>query len=708
MLVMIMLIVLALGAWFYRSQKEFIRTEAEHNLRSIAQLKVNQVVAWQSERVTRATSLTENPFIDNSIPDLMQHWDPIQIESISNRLDLLKTRFQFHEIILVTTNGKIKLTLPSAPLTTLSRDTSEALAKAVQTGHPLITDLQAGDESMPPHRDIIVPLSATPDSTTPPLGAVIFRDDARQFLFPMIQTWPIPSPSAETLLVRRDGDSVLYLNELRHTSNTAFKLRIPLTATNVPAVMAVSGQQGYGLGTDYRGRPVVSVIMAIPDTPWFMISKVDQSEIFAEWHRQAILILGLLLCFILFSGTIAVLIWQRNAKTHYRALFQAESARHLSEKIFRDLFESMDELTVLHELVYGPDGKAINYRILDCNPAFTRSTGITREAAVGNLASQVFKSEPPPYLDTYTQVAESGTPIRLETYFPPMEKWFSISAVSPQRGQFATITSDITQRKRAEDEQQRLNLSLQEKNAELESVLYAASHDLRSPLVNVEGFGLRVEKACRELGDILHQAPLPPEHRERARTLVEERIPMALRFSRSGVARMNTLINGLLQLSRLGRVAPHIGPIDMDKLMQQAVDAIRFQIMKIGATITVDPLPPCQGDTTLLIQVFGNLLDNALKYRDPERPLLITISGSIKDTEAVYTVTDTGIGIAPEHQEKIWELFHRLNPAGPVAGEGLGLNYVRRILTLQKGHTWVESTPGIGSRFSVALPHEKN
>jgi signal transduction histidine kinase len=221
----------------------------------------------------------------------------------------------------------------------------------------------------------------------------------------------------------------------------------------------------------------------------------------------------------------------------------------------------------------------------------------------------------------------------------------------------------------------------------------------------VEGFGLRVEKACRELSDLMQHTTLPDEQRERVRVLTEERIPMALRYSRSGVARMNTLINGLLQLSRLGRVSPRISTIDMNLLMQQAVDAIQFQTMRVGATITIGKLPTCQGDSTLLLQVFGNLLDNALKYRHPDRPLSITISGTVQDAETVYTVSDNGIGIEPAHQEKIWELFHRLNPDGPVTGEGLGLNFVRRILALQNGHTWVESEPGTGSRFNVALPH---
>jgi PAS domain-containing protein len=228
--------------------------------------------------------------------------------------------------------------------------------------------------------------------------------------------------------------------------------------------MAIMGQRGYVEGTDYRGTAVASIINPIPNTAWFMITKVDRSEVFAAWYRQSILILCSLLCFILFAGSTAVLIWQRNAKAHFRALFRAEAERHSSEKKFRDLFESMRELAVLHELSYGPDGKAIDYRILDCNPAFTLTTGITREAAIGKLASVVFNTVPPPYLDIYTQVAESGKPTRLEVHFAPMHKWFSISVVSPQQGQFATISTDISHRKHSEEERERLNKEAQINN----------------------------------------------------------------------------------------------------------------------------------------------------------------------------------------------------------------------------------------------------
>ncbi|HXA81378.1 MAG TPA: ATP-binding protein [Opitutaceae bacterium] len=269
--------------------------------------------------------------------------------------------------------------------------------------------------------------------------------------------------------------------------------------------------------------------------------------------------------------------------------------------------------------------------------------------------------------------------------------------------QYVAIRTDITKRKADEEELLRVAAELAEKNKELEAIVYTVSHDLRSPLVNVQGFGQQLSRACAAITAAMAAAdggPVPPE---KLRQPVEVAIPQALRFINAGVNKMDSLLAGLLRYSRLGRVALNIRPLNLNGLLSEITASMKFQLDEARAEVRVETLPVCLADNVQTSQVFANLLDNALKYRDPSRPLRVAIRGRVRDGQAIYEVADNGIGIAPEHQAKVFEIFHRLNPDG-ASGEGLGLTIAQRVLERQGGKIWVEATPGGGSTFFVALP----
>jgi PAS domain S-box-containing protein len=375
---------------------------------------------------------------------------------------------------------------------------------------------------------------------------------------------------------------------------------------------------------------------------------------------------------------------------------RAEEALRESEAKLTALFTSLTEMVVMHELVLNDASEAIDYRIIDCNTVFTEFTGISKEDALGKLASQLYQTTPPPYLDKYAKVALGGDAHEFTTYYAPLDKHLMISVVSPQAGKFATITTDIS----AMMEIQEMIIA---KNKEMENYLYVASHDLRTPLVNIQGFSQRLKKQADSIKSLFADKTLEPEILHQLGIITDENIPKTLRFVLSNIEKMDTLINGLLQLSRTGRIEMNIQKIDMNALFANILQSLDFQIKEAQCKIHIHPLPVCYGDAALLDQLFANIISNALKYSDSERALEITVDAKKRYNRIVYTISDNGKGISQKHLEHIWDVFYRIDPRSDTAGEGIGLSLVKRIAEKHKGKVWAESEENKGSAFYIEL-----
>jgi PAS domain S-box-containing protein len=287
----------------------------------------------------------------------------------------------------------------------------------------------------------------------------------------------------------------------------------------------------------------------------------------------------------------------------------------------------------------------------------------------------------------------------------------SLSPVETTRGMLVSAAvRDVTERKQAEEklnrfatELQRTNQELERSNRELQDFAYVVSHDLRAPLVNIQGFSKELGMSCGRLRSTLEYVELSDTQRQQIEVLLDEDIAEALQFVGASATKMDSLLSGVLKLSRVGRASLTIRHLNMNQMLADIVASMQFAIERAGATVELDPLPPCHGDQLQISQVFSNLLDNALKYLDPTRPGKIRISGHEEPQEVVYSVDDNGVGIAEEHQQSIFQIFHRLNPQTGT-GEGLGLTIVRRVVDRHNGKIWVKSRPNEGSVFYLLLP----
>ncbi|MBN9517876.1 PAS domain S-box protein [bacterium] len=277
---------------------------------------------------------------------------------------------------------------------------------------------------------------------------------------------------------------------------------------------------------------------------------------------------------------------------------------------------------------------------------------------------------------------------------------------------FTGFVRDITDRKRVEhdlrravDELEDTNRELAQKNAENEMFVYSVSHDLRSPLVNLQGFSRELEKGCKQLTTLLADEAVPAAARDPAAALLNGKMAKAMGFIQTAVLRLSGIIEALLRLSRAGRVEYRWEAVDARRVADRVVGSMQTTITDRGATVTLGDLSPAWGDPTAVEQVFANLIGNALAYLDPARPGRVEVGCLPAEAGAqrTYFVRDNGLGIAEAHRAKIFQVFQRAHP-GVGAGEGIGLAIVARIAERHRGRVWVESEAGAGSTFYVTLP----
>ncbi|MBF0528201.1 MAG: PAS domain S-box protein [Deltaproteobacteria bacterium] len=378
---LVLLAHLAAGAWFYQDQKMNLQGRVEAELSSVGKLKVDQIVKWRADRLGDAAVLMESLFLSKAVARWKLDRHPEETQELLIRFQSLRQYYHYSNVQLVGVNGKILLSLDGR-IDPLHEETSKTLLAAIQEHKPQISELhnQPGDHRS--YLEVIAPLFNKDMQMSEPIGAVILQVDVGNTLYPLIQSWPRPSETAETVLFRRTGETVLYLNDLRHQKDTALKLHVPLSRTDVPAVMAVHGRTGVVLGHDYRGVEVVSVILPIPDTPWFMVSKMDTSEAFAEWNFRSVILLALVLGLMIMVTIVGLLVWQLNQKAHYQTLYQVEAERHFSEARHGVTLKSIGDAVIT------TDGQG---RVELLNTVAESLTGWNSEEARGKPLETIFR-----------------------------------------------------------------------------------------------------------------------------------------------------------------------------------------------------------------------------------------------------------------------------------------------------------------------------
>ena len=383
---------------------------------------------------------------------------------------------------------------------------------------------------------------------------------------------------------------------------------------------------------------------------------------------------------------------------------RAEEALRQGEARFRQLFQNMSSGVAIYEAK--DDGR--DFVITDFNRSGERIEGVRRDDLIGQTVLDAFPGVKEFGLfDVFQRVWRTGEPEHHPISMYQDERivgWRENHVYKLPSGEVVAVYDDITERKQAEEQLKRYATKLEQVNEEVKQFAYIVSHDLRAPLVNLKGFSAELRADLAVAGSALIETlPYLDERRRQIVSLaLEEDIPESLAFIEASVTRMDHFINAVLRLSRLGRRELRFEPVDMNALVQVALQTLAHQIDEHQTQVSVGALPEVVADRISMEQIMGNILGNAVKYLESGRSGELEITGEQGPDGTTFQVRDNGRGIAERDMERVFAPFRRAGRQD-VAGEGMGLAYVQTLVRRHGGRIWCESELGVGTTFVFTI-----
>jgi PAS domain S-box-containing protein len=322
------------GAYYYRNHQRNFRVQVERQLSAIAELKVDELVRYRQERLGDAAVFYKNAAFSALVK---RHFEHPEDQEAGNQLRTwlghMQAAYQYDRVMLLDTLYSKKMIIPDGPERSTSF-VSPSSSEGLRSGKVVFEDFYWNEQNRRIYLKVLVPILDESHGGRV-IGILALRIDPETRLYPFINRWPTASRTAETLLIRRDGNDVLFLNELKFQKNTALRLRIPLGRKDVPAVKAALGQEGIVEGMDYRGAGVIAALRPVPDSPWFLVARIDTSEVFGPMRERLrdIIIMAVLL--LLGTGAALGFIWRQQGARFYRDQYKATEALRKSEERFR-------------------------------------------------------------------------------------------------------------------------------------------------------------------------------------------------------------------------------------------------------------------------------------------------------------------------------------------------------------------------------------
>jgi PAS domain S-box-containing protein len=367
-------VIILTGAYYYRTQRNRIFTEQENNLSVIATLKINQIQQWHSERLADAYLIRDDKPLIRFITHFLNKNNNDELNELSVWMKSVCSMNDYSNVLLVDSLLNVRFTVVKSD-SVVGEAIIEGLKDVLVNDKIVMTDLHRSKSVPLVHMDILIPLIDSSKNKLSRVGTIVLRIDPQRILFPLVQSWPTPSKSSETLLLRMENDSVVYLNELRHRKNTELNLKFPLSERNLLASKVVNGFEGVTEGVDYRNIPVVGALNKISGLPWYMVAKVDKEEILLPLRRYLFMTIIIISLLIFINGS-AIGFWTRDQRIKmYRLQLKDEIAIHESEERFNTSFMMSPVSVTISSIA--------DNKFIDVNNTFLKDIEYTREEVIG-------------------------------------------------------------------------------------------------------------------------------------------------------------------------------------------------------------------------------------------------------------------------------------------------------------------------------------
>ena len=378
--------IIATGTHYYRSVEVTFRKETHQQLEAIADLKQSQLEQYRRERLGDGGFFAQNAGFAALVRRVLENPEDAEAQSqLRVWFGRMLGQNNYDVVRLLDAQGAVHLTSSDRPVPVPAALLSR-LPEIFRTGQVTFQDFHRNEHDQRIYLDVLAPIFDERDASRP-LGIVNLRIDPASYLYPFINRWPTGSQTAETLLVRRDGNDVLFLNELKFQKNAALELRIPLARTEVLAVKAVLSQTGIVEGTDYRGAPAMAALRAVPNSPWFLVARMDVAEVYAPMRARLWQVVGGIVVLLFGAGAGVGLLWRQQSARFDRE--QAESAEALRESGAK--FRAVAELSPM--AIYASSGSDQKAEYI--NEAFYKIFGFSMEdvPTVGQWWIKAFPDE---------------------------------------------------------------------------------------------------------------------------------------------------------------------------------------------------------------------------------------------------------------------------------------------------------------------------